>query len=124
MAQLLNVEESARISRESLSYQFPPFPTILTGIPNKIITFSDIHGDLDALLVCLRDCAKVIVKPGYDPNLERDRDLDVLLHLDINDPRYVRSLGYEWVDDIDTIVVIIGDLIDPVRYRGINAGEN
>jgi len=113
--------------------QFPPFPTIL-NTPNHIVTFSDIHGDIHALIVCLRDCAGVIrrrtrlpvqeplgnivdevIVPDLDSSIERDDQLDTFLAMNINDPDYRRDLGYEWVDGNTTIVVIIGDLIDPLR---------
>jgi len=72
-----NVEHAALLEQEQLEYRFPPFPTIITGVTNRIVTFSDIHGDLDALIVCLRDCANVIYKPGFNPSAgHRDPDLN------------------------------------------------
>jgi hypothetical protein len=98
-------------------YKFPAFPTRMQRIPNRIVTFSDIHGDIDALIVCLRDCAGVIEKPGYDSKTGRDPDLDVFLSMDINEAAYRRDLGYRWVSNDSTYVVIIGDLIDAIRNR-------
>lgn len=100
-----------------LQYKFPSFETHLKNKKNDIITFSDIHGDIDALIVCLRDCGKVIHKPGFDPELERDSELEYYLKMDINDIQYNRSLGYEWVENNSNYVVIIGDFIDAIRER-------
>ena len=70
----------------------------------KIISFSDVHGDIDALIIALRDCAKVIKKSDrlYKPNPDykytdidseinirknnNDDFLDYLLNLDLNIP--------------------------------------
>jgi hypothetical protein len=112
------VEDVAAEAQGLLTYRFPPFRLVLQGITNSIATFSDIHGDIDALLVCLRDCAQVIHKPGYDPQTGRDPELEHYLQMDINDPTYDRSLGYEWRSGNTSYVVIIGDLIDPIRNRG------
>jgi hypothetical protein len=119
-----HVENVANMTQTQLHYRFPPFPTVLHGITNRIVTFSDIHGDLDALIVCLRDCANVIHKPGFNPSAgRRDPELDMYFDMDINHVDYDRSLGYEWRQDDTTFVVIIGDLIDPVRNRA-NIIEN
>ena len=80
-------EHVARDTQRGLQYRFQPFPTVLQGVTNRIVTFSDIHGDLDALIVCLRDCANVIYKPGYNPSDatgQRDPDLDRYYDMDIN----------------------------------------
>ncbi len=113
-----NVEQDALFEQEQIKYRFPPFPTIMEGVTNRIVTFSDIHGDLDALIVCLRDCANVIYKPGFNPSAgQRDPDLVRYFDMDINSNQYDRSLGYQWRHDDTSFVVIIGDLIDPVRVR-------
>ena len=77
----------------------------------KIYTFSDIHGDIDVLLVCLRDCAGVIrLRQG-----RTHEQVKQLLEqgLTSNIP-YQRDLGYEWCGE-NSKVVICGDYIDPVR---------
>ena len=89
------------ISRLPAHQQFQPFPTIL-HVNNPISTFSDIHGDIHALLVCLRDCAKVIRKRKtpdlgeFHPELESDEHFNRFLEMDINHEEYQRDLGYEW----------------------------
>lgn len=61
----------------------------ITKFPHqsRTIVFGDIHGDYEALLVCLRDLAKVL---------------------------RIRNKSYEWIGG-DTFVVLLGDLID--RFR-------
>jgi len=83
----------------------------------RVIVLSDIHADLEAFLICLRDCATVIKKKdGYDFVQQKpDADLYRQLHYPtIHHPDYVDDLHYEWIGN-DTIVVIIGDLIDGAR---------
>jgi hypothetical protein len=101
-----------------------------------IFTFSDIHADIHALIIALRDCAKVIrkkvkkVTDGLQPfNPDRpDDDMERLLLLDINPTSplgsqiesYKEDLGYEWTggDAGNAQVVIIGDIIDGFRDMG------
>ena len=118
------VEQVALLTQQQLKYRFPPFPTVMEGVTNRIVTFSDIHGDLDALIVCLRDCANVIYKPGFNPSTgQRDPDLVRYFEMDINSDQYDRSLGYRWRHDDTSFVVIIGDLIDAVRVRPANKND-
>jgi hypothetical protein len=112
MRRLYELEQDGKV--------FEPFQTQMDVASNRrIISLSDIHGDIDSLLICLRDCADVIVKKEryrFDSNIERDPNLEILLVKDINDQDYVRDLNYQWNEaNSDTIVVIIGDLIDPLR---------
>lgn len=90
----------------------------------KIITFSDIHSDIHNLIICLRDCANVITGTLSPIELE----MELSSHIDINHDQqnklscikpngtiYDPSLGFKWKSDCETIVVIIGDLIDGKR---------
>lgn len=87
--------------------------------PNiKIIALSDIHGDIQSLIVCLRDCGGVIKKKShFDPEFY-DIEMETELHKDLNkiDSTYKSDLGYEWIG-LDTHVVICGDMIDSNRTK-------
>lgn len=84
----------------------------------KLYVFSDIHGDMHSLIVCLRDCARVIRKKGdFDKNI-LDPDLEIFLRMDLNtNSSYKDDLNYEWCGG-DAKVVICGDLIDNYRKSG------
>ena len=84
------------------------FQTII-NTTSDIIVLSDIHADIDAFIICLRDCAKVI-KMKND-----DYELSELLNLELPNENYIDDLNFEWCGE-DTIVVIIGDLIDGKRF--------
>ena len=81
---------------------------------NNIYVFSDIHADVHALIIALRDCAKVIKKRSNFISTEK------LLNIDIvdNDNGYIHDLMYEWCGD-NSQVVIIGDFIDGRRYDNL-----
>ena len=94
---------------------------------NTVFTLSDIHGDIHAFIISLRDCAKVIEKNNYK-ECETDEYLEIMLKLDINDKdnlsKYNASLGYNWKKEcIETCVVICGDMLDAVREQTINFDE-
>ncbi len=94
------------------------FQTNILKPNSKIIALSDIHGDLQSLIISLRDCGKVIKKKNntFDPN-KYDSDLEIELEKDLNeDSTYKSDLGYEWIGG-ETIVVICGDMIDPNRTK-------
>jgi hypothetical protein len=99
-----------------------------------IYVFSDVHADIHALIISLRDCAGVIKKKsgmelpnldsfGPDKYLPKNSDpyLEDMLNLNIfsEDFNYDETLGYEWCGN-NSIVVIIGDLIDGSRGQDIN----
>lgn len=76
---------------------FPPQP--------RVIAIGDIHGDFQALITCMRDCAQVA---------DYDWDTDT----------------WKWVGG-ETFVVLVGDLVDrfrgnhtPLDERGLGPGEN
>lgn len=83
----------------------------------RIIAFSDLHADLEALIICLRDCAKVIKKQDKYMFTSNEQDTDLYHQLNLSSIRekeYVRHLHYNWVGG-NTIIVIVGDLIDGAR---------
>jgi hypothetical protein len=92
----------------------------------RIIALSDIHGDIDALIIALRDCAKVIQPISNIPNeinqTDKDPLLVELLNLTITDnntyDHFSRNanLNFNWIGT-NTHVVIVGDIIDPLRPR-------
>ena len=109
-----------------------------------IYALSDIHADIDALIIALRDCAGVIKKrkeflhntcdtcdtyglvptPHFSEINVRlqagDAFLEHLLLLDMNNPVLEKTfnkncdLGYEWCGG-SSHVVIIGDILDGLR---------
>lgn len=84
----------------------------------RIIVLSDIHADLHAFIIAMRDCAQVIRKKttvAFDQNVY-DSDLERLLRINLNnEPNdYVEDLNYEWIAE-NTEVVIAGDIIDGFR---------
>ena len=97
-----------------LSYIIMP---LIRPESQRIIAFSDLHADLEALIICLRDCAKVIQKQdkyAFAPH-EPDADLYHQLNLpSVRDKTYSRHLHYQWVGG-STIIVVVGDLIDGAR---------
>ena len=86
-------------------------------INTRIISFSDIHADINSLIIALRDCAEVIRKKighTFDNLITYDPELDNILNkiLDPNTNDYPDDLNYEWIPNNKTIIVIIGDMID------------
>jgi hypothetical protein len=86
-----------------------------------VFSFSDVHGDIHALIILLRDCAKVISKKDYgggtnldvvDPDIEHNLNIDI----SIDDNGYNDTLGYSWCGG-NSCVVICGDMIDPNRQN-------
>lgn len=66
--------------------QRPLTSIIIDDSINRIIALSDIHSDIHALIICLRDCARVIRKIDSIPiNIDEiDRDTEDLLELNLN----------------------------------------
>jgi hypothetical protein len=116
---------------------------------NKLCFFSDVHGDMMALIINLRDCAKVIKKRDTFVFNQDTIDADLVRHMNVNmnnlfispenqtkldytDPAihayfykngeeilpYDFAMNYEWVGG-DSHVVLVGDLIDNVRFSNM-----
>lgn len=88
----------------------------------RIITLSDIHGDIHSLIVALRDCGQVIKKKNttnFDFTII-DKSVEELLEYDLNNDLnkdilfYKDDLDYEWSGG-ETYVVICGDFLDGFR---------
>jgi hypothetical protein len=85
----------------------------------NVYAFSDIHADINVLIILLRDLAGVIKKrnaSGFDQNVI-DPELEHMLNIDIRDDdnNYDVTLGYEWIPRNNSYVVIIGDILDGIR---------
>jgi len=91
---------------------------------NRIIALSDLHSDIHAFIICLRDCAKVIRKvPNVNtiiiPDvLKLDQDTEDMLELNLNENEnlYKDNLNYEWIGGT-TNIVICGDILDGDRFK-------
>ena len=99
------------------------FETNIIDPTIKVFSLSDIHGDIQSLIISLRDCAKVIKKKAgicFDKNIY-DADMETMLNMDLNiqADSYKDDLNYEWVGG-NTHVVICGDMIDPFRSQPIH----
>lgn len=85
---------------------------------NRIITLSDIHSDIHAFIICLRDCAKVIRKKHLETidiySLDKDTEDLLELNLNIREEQYIDDLNFEWIGG-NTHIVICGDIIDGAR---------
>ena len=84
----------------------------------RIIALSDIHSDIHALIIELRDCAKVIKKKNMEISKDNlDKDTEYLLNLDLNENEelYKDDLNYEWCGGKHTHIVICGDILDGYR---------
>ena len=59
---------------------------ILDSKINRIIALSDIHSDIHAFIICLRDCARVIKKKSIETvNIfSLDKDTEELLEMNLN----------------------------------------
>ena len=86
-------------------------PYIYKNVDNLYV-FSDIHSDLDALIIVLRDCAKVI-SPNIGTDLMTYKSI-AQIDISIEDGLYKENLGYHWSGG-NSFVVIIGDILDNLR---------
>jgi hypothetical protein len=99
------------------------FETNIIDPTIKVFSLSDIHGDIQSLIISLRDCAKVIRKKATNPfdNNIYDEDMETMLKMDLNTQvdSYNFDLNYEWIGE-NTHVVICGDMIDPFRSQSMH----
>ena len=92
---------------------------LVRPLKQRVIALSDIHADLEAFVVCLRDCAHVIKKQKGFPFSQDQPDSDLYYQLslaNVHEPDYAPDLHYQWVGG-DSIVVVVGDLIDGAREK-------
>ena len=92
------------------------FETEIINKDIKIYACGDLHGDIFAAIIALRDCCKVIKKKngfGFDQN-KIDSDLIKFMEMDLEDKNYIDDLNYEWIGG-NSHVVFCGDLIDNSR---------
>lgn len=79
----------------------------------EIFIAGDLHGDLMALIILLRDCAKLIrlkddTKTKYQDYLS-ETNLEKVFH-----NKFSQSLGYEWIGQ-NKYFVLVGDMLDNYR---------
>jgi len=85
------------------SASYPVIPRVIEiEKDQKVFAFSDIHADLELLIVLLRDCAGVI-EGDCKGNVDEEVD----------------QKNFRWCGG-NAIVVIVGDLIDGKRVKGNN----
>lgn len=126
-----------KIQRPNPSPNPSPNPTLTKILPGqtyiqtkpdkKIFALSDIHSDIHSFIIVLRDLAQVIRKKNASFNNNAyDTDLERLLNIDIcdNDGAYTEDLGYEWIPNNDSYIVIIGDMLDGHRPNGFGTKKD
>src|SRR5438094_7798477 len=90
-------QEEARISQfvlESMETKEPDLGDIPAGIYERVIAFSDIHGDLELLVNLLENTSRVI---------------------------QIQPTGrIEWIGGEKVAIVIVGDIIDRHRIHGLS----
>ena len=100
--------------------KYPNISELIITNETRILSFSDIHGDIHSLIIALRDCGEVIKKQSFN-NDKEDAELENLLNIDISieDNGYIDTLNYKWVGG-NTHIVIIGDFLDINRDDSFN----
>lgn len=84
-------------------------------IITDVYACSDIHGDIEALLIELEHCAKVISsdKPDHSEMLKKYLEDDNFMNI-MNNKDYRHDLGYTWCGR-NKYIVIVGDMMDRNR---------
>ena len=74
------------------------YETFITNFNSIIYGIGDIHGDIMPLIICLRDCCKVIKKKkGFNfKQDEIDNDLILQMEKEWDDEKFKFDLNYEW----------------------------
>ena len=80
----------------------------------KIISFSDVHGDIDALIIALRDCAKVITK-----DMKYYKNIDVIKYTDTDSETNIRKNNND--DFLEYLLRL--DLNNPAEETEFEEGE-
>lgn len=85
-------------------------------VNKNIFAIGDIHGDIEPLIVCLRDCCKVIAKKDKFHFKQNKYDIDLYKQMtkEWDDKSFVEDLNYKWIGG-NSIVVFCGDFLDNVR---------
>ena len=120
---LLNFKEHnyKPFSKHSSSFSSTPSSTDFMIKHNGIIyAIGDIHGDIIPLIICLRDCCRVIKKKkSFNFTQQQiDEDLNTQMEKEWNDSSFVDHLNYEWCGE-NAYVVFCGDLLDNVRNYAV-----
>jgi hypothetical protein len=92
------------------------YETFITDFNSIIYGIGDIHGDIIPLIICLRDCCKVIrKKKGFNFRQDKiDKDLILQMKKEWCDETFKDDLNYEWCGG-NSYVVFCGDILDNVR---------
>ena len=92
------------------------YETFITNFNSIIYGIGDIHGDIMPLIICLRDCCKVIRKKNGFNFKENKIDNDLILQMEKewDDETFQDDLNYEWCGN-NSYIVFCGDILDNVR---------